>query len=182
MAENDKIFDENGCVVKKDKEKEKEQDEKGFNTRSYINLLSKKVIPSLRERYFNDLSNLIYIRDNSRVHSGKNLDGLNEKELLEVNNLELENQWPSYSPDLNPVENLWALIDREKCKILDKIDKDRYPKNKEEGFKLIKKAYDNVKNEDVINCYNSFFSRLRLLILKEGNNDFDYSNKRFKLN
>lgn len=92
--------------------------------------------------------------------------------------IQLEKAWPPYSPDLNPVENVWSLINREKNKILDKIKLDEYPKNKKEGLLLIKKAFENVKNEDVINCYNSFKSRMKLVLLHEGDNNFCYSMKR----
>lgn len=141
-----------------------------FDTNSYINLLTNKVLPSIKLKFNNDLSNVTYIWDNSSVHTGDNEDGLSEKELLNKNNLDLEKNWPPYSLDLNPVENVWALVNKEKCKIEEKD----YPKNKFEDFSLIKKAYENVSNVTVLNCYNSFKNKLKLLLLKDGNNNFDY--------
>lgn len=171
------MFDENGkAKVLKDKEENKK--EKGFNTRSYINLLRNKVIPSIKTKYNKNLSNLIYIQDNSKVHTGKNDGDLTCKQLLSENDIELEENYPPYSPDLNPVENVWAMINKEKNKILDKIKFEEYPKNKKEGLILIRKAYENVSNDSVVNCYNSFKNRMKLVLLNNGNNLFDYSTKR----
>lgn len=87
-------------------------------------------------------------------------------------------KWPPYSPDLNPIENVWSLVDIEKNKLIDKLK--RIPKDKKESFKLIQKAWDMVPNQSVINCYRSFENRLKMVIEKNGDNDFDYSSKKFK--
>lgn len=96
------------------------------------------------------------------MHTGQNGTDLTTKQLIESHELKVEEDWPPYSPDLNPVENVWAMIDREKNIILDKLDIKNYPKNKKEGFLLVQKAFENVKNEDVINCYRSFRDRLKI--------------------
>lgn len=193
MAENDKLFDSDGRPLKSN-----EKNERGFNSRSYANLLENKVIPSILSKYKaysskNDLSQLIYIQDNSRVHLGKvtNEDATKDDDsdknkiktytpidIIERSGIQVETEWPPYSPDLNPVENVWEMINREKNKILDKIEFKDYPKNKFESLKLVKKAFDNVNNSDVVNCYNSFRNRLKLVLLNEGNNNFDYSYKK----
>lgn len=108
MAENDKLWDQDGNKKKKLKEEDDDDDDYGvgFNTSSYIKLLNDKVIPDIKSASSNNnlnLDNLVYIRDNSKVHTGENQKGPDEKELLRSNGISLEDNWPSYSPDLNPV-------------------------------------------------------------------------------
>lgn len=149
----------------------------GFNNISYLNLLEKKVLSSIEKKYREfkpdaQLSNLIYMQDNAKIHT-KNKDKPEERSaytILAKKNIEIED-WPEYSPDLNPAENVWQLIDNQKNIILDKIGVN--PKNKEESFKLIKKAWDLVDNNKVINCYDSFTRRLSKVIENNGNNNFD---------
>ena len=40
--------------------------------------------------------------------------------------------WPSQSPDINPIENLWYILDRE--------TKDRLCQNEDDLFKTLEKA------------------------------------------
>lgn len=95
----------------------------------------------------------------------------NAFDILESNGLECED-WPPYSPDLNFIENVWYLVDKKKNKIIDRLKKP--PKNKEEAFSIVQKAWDLVPNDHVINCYDSFKERLKMVIAKNGDNDFNY--------
>ena len=61
--------------------------------------------------------------------------------------------WPQYSPDLNPIENIWGII---KSQLMKKeINK------RSELILEIKNAYDSISDEVISNLIDSFPSRLQ---------------------
>lgn len=158
----------------------------GFDNASYLCLLENYVIPSIHQLYKeydsnSSISDLIYVQDNARVHTAnkdhKISNEPNAFDILKTNGLKCED-WPPYIPDLSPIENVWSLVDIEKNKLVDKLQ--RPPKDKKESFKLIQKAWDKVSNQSVINCYRSFQERMKMVVDRNGDNDFNYSSKKFK--
>lgn len=70
----------------------------------YKRLLSREVLPAARAAH---RSNFILQQDNAPPHTAKIV-----REYLASKKIELLD-WPPYSPDLNPAENLWAIISHE---------------------------------------------------------------------
>ena len=81
------------------------------------------------------------------------------REFLDNNVLEVMD-WPSNSPDLNPIENLWAIVKR-KVKL-------RRPKNLSELELFLKEEWENIPNSTLINLVNSMPQRCRDVIEKNG--------------
>ena len=68
--------------------------------------------------------------------------------------------WSPYSPDLNPIQNIWGII---KSQLMKKeINK------RSELILEIKNAYDSISNEVISNLIESFPSRLQQWIENEG--------------
>ena len=97
----------------------------------------------------------ILMRDNAPSHiSGKTIEFIKRAKINEWK------EWPAYSPDLNPIENVWGLI---KSKLMKKeINK------KSELIIEIKNAYNEINDEAISNMIESFPSRLAECIENEG--------------
>ena len=78
-----------------------------LNSEKYINILKEHLIPSLK-MLAQENSPYYFLQDNSPIHKSKIvMDWIeNCEDLILIKN------WPARSPDLNPIENLWAYMAR----------------------------------------------------------------------
>ena len=74
-----------------------------FNSTVYLDILENILLPSVRS--LNPHEQIYLLHDNSPVHKSK----LVQNWLKSRNDITVIN-WPSLSPDLNPIENIWARI------------------------------------------------------------------------
>ena len=69
-------------------------------------------------------------------------------------------EWPSCSPDLNPIENLWSII---KTKVYKK-----FPKTKKELKELLIVEWERIEEKTIANLVNSMKNRCELVIENSG--------------
>lgn len=78
-----------------------------FDSHQYKRILSHKAFPKIKAEY-ESLGNFIYMHDNSGVHRAAIV-----KNYIQKQGFEDILKWPAYSPDINPIENLWAYVARD---------------------------------------------------------------------
>jgi transposase len=108
--------------------------------RIYGKLNSARYCEMLENGLFNESQevlpqNFIFMQDNAPVHVSQET-----KSMLAEKNIEVL-EWPPYSPDLNPIENVWGIISREVYK-----DQKSY-RSEDELWEAVGKAWDNIPEE-----------------------------------
>ena len=126
-----------------------------LNKEKYISdILIPKVLP-----YKEAHPGMIYMHDGAAPHRA-----IVVAAWLEENGIEVL-KWPSQSPDLNPIENLWNML-KEEIGPLNDIG----PNQTEQLVQVIKQAWDRMrgKRRTLRNLYGSMKTRLQTVIDKNG--------------
>ncbi len=98
----------------------------------------------------------IFQQDNAPCHKAKITMDFLKKSDIEVL------YWPPYSPDINPIENIWALIKK-------KIIKENFVINNQKDLVLsVEKLFYDIDDETLKNLSDSVPNRLKELIDNQG--------------
>ena len=76
--------------------------------------------------------------------------------------------WPSYSPDLNPIENIWAILKRNVEKRVKAMMAQKQSVSQEVFIALAEEEWENIPNEVVLKCVTSMPDRIQACIDAEG--------------
>ena len=99
----------------------------------------------------------IFMQDGAPCHKSKStvayLDEMNVCHICD---------WPAQSPDLNIIENLWAIMKNKLRK--------RYMNNKEDMWKYIQEEWSSIDNGIITKLYESIPRRLRAVLMNKGHN------------
>ena len=126
------------------------------NQHTYKAMLKRHLLPEIvaAKRYFD--VDMVFMQDNAPCHKTNLIsDFLSQKGVSVL-------EWPPQSPDMNPIENLWAIIKARRYKLFG------IPANKDELIEQIFKVWDAVDEEIVGNLANSVQKRLEEVIRLSG--------------
>jgi transposase len=100
---------------------------------------------------------LTFMQDNAPSHSARLTVGH-----LRANGVNIL-KWPAYSPDLNPIEHLWAIM---KDWIAEHYPE--YTENQEENRDIVQEAWDSIQTNVLHNLAASMPARMRAVIDANG--------------
>ena len=107
----------------------------------YVDILLNQMRPGMQD-LFGD-QHAVFMHDNDPEHSA-NLT----KQWLNTNQCVVLN-WPAQSPDLNPIENLWAILKQKRH------DMDLQPSNEQQLWQVCREAWDLITPADFCSVWPS---------------------------
>lgn len=144
-----------GCMIGSDYSFHIFHIDKRFNSILYRYHLQRVWFPLFAEKY---QGHFIFQQDNASIHTARII-----KEYFEQNNIQ-PLFWPACSPDLSPIETLWAILQN---RINIRLRKEK-ANNSEHLFHIAKEEAALIPMETIKKLYDGMTKRLRML----SENDF----------
>ena len=128
----------------------------GFSANSYIEVLDANV------QYMSD--DLVFMQDNASIHTARSVRDWFQEQHIRFTD------WPPYSPDLNPIENLWHAMKCLALKMFPEImnsggESEQDIRNIEE---CLKQAWDTLPNSLFEELIRSMEKRIKMCIKANG--------------
>ena len=118
------------------------------NSENYIKILNEGLMPNM---YLHEK----FQQDNAPAHNSEKT-----KLWMAENGIDLLENWPPQSPDLNIIENVWHFLKERVRK--------RYPKNFEELWMFTQEEFYNIPTQLIQRLFRSIPRRLKLVVRAKG--------------
>ncbi len=119
----------------------------------FLRIMEHQFLPSA-QALFPD-GNYLFQQDNDPKHTAKVV-----KQFITDANIPILQDWPAQSPDLNPIENLWYILDRQCAS--------RRPNNEVQLFNMIQDAWNNIPVTTLQGLVESMPRRIEAVIAAKG--------------
>jgi len=129
--------------------------DKKMNAEGFATLLKEKLIPCMRNCYEGDSDDFVFMQDGDGTHTARKV-----QKLLEEEGIEQLYPWPAHSPDLNPIENAWSIIERH----LETVN----PTTVRGLWDAMKDAWENIDQGSLLRLTGNLPNRLREVIEANG--------------
>lgn len=126
----------------------------GLNSQTYIDILDKE-LRWTREYYFKDSKGVIFQQDGAGEHRSKAVKDYFQRKKVRLL------PWPAHSPDLSPIENLWADVKR-------RLVEQHRDLKKPELWPVVQELLEETDKEYIRNLFASMPERLAAVIEKKG--------------
>jgi inhibitor of nuclear factor kappa-B kinase subunit alpha len=126
-----------------------------MNAQKYHEILTKSMLPRARELY--GVANWCFQQDGCTSHTARATQVFLASECPEFLD---KKTWPARSPDLNPMDNLWAFMQE--------AVRARRPRSQAGFRKVVLQEWDKVPDMTIENLIASVPKRIRLCIVAEG--------------
>lgn len=123
-----------------------------MNKEQYRQILIRKMVPAAKKLFPN--GDYMFQHDNDPKHTAKIIT----KYLQSKNIITLD--WPSQSPDLNPIENLWSFLDKQV--------ENRNATSEDELFQVLQNGWNSLPTTLIRNLVESMPRRCQGVIDNEG--------------
>ena len=141
--------------MERDYREEDGEQKDGYSARSYMWILE-QVIPEFYDPH------TPFMQDNAPIHRARVL-----QEWFERNGVWVI-EWPPYSPDLNPIENLWAIL---KARVFERhpyLGPGHSAKDLQELIEAVQETWESIEDEVLENLADSMDRRIQAIITAEG--------------
>ena len=126
-----------------------------INALAYIDLLDNYLLPYMDT--LDDENDYVFQEDNAPIHTARLAKNWKEENGIVCI------PWPAQSPDLNPIEHLWDVLER-------KVRAHKpLPKNKEELWQILQEEWLNIDDHIYQNLVDSMPRRITAVINSNGN-------------